>query len=165
MADMKKAGWDPISLERVRAAFSLLYGTNTDIDRAVICQACVSGEADRFEAVMTLVRHRVVHPDFPDPAGDTLLHFIAFYASDAIEDRPPGTEGNFIHIADRVAELVAHGANVNARNQENLTPAGMALKDNPTAAQDLLNAFAAHGADLSRSTLSGTRHTVRYIHL
>lgn len=97
------------------------FGNDRIDNHARLHTAIISANAASAHAVLTLVRHRIINPNQRGPDGGTLLHSLvehgrlqpAEHLSDALEPS--------IGLQDRLAQLLAAGANPNATDREGRT--------------------------------------------
>lgn len=121
-------GFSMQAVHEVRIALTTLC-KNSDPHRAPpesIRRACVQGYKPHFDAVLCLIKNKVLDPNARgprNPAGETLLHSIAMEGSDDM-DHAPG----YVTLAGRVRQLTEAGTEINARDHwSNLTALDFAM--------------------------------------
>lgn len=83
--------------------------------------AIISGNAASAEAVITLVRHRIIHPDQRGADGDTLLHSLVEHGRHGPADRMLDANAETIDLKERFTRLFAASANPHATDRHGRT--------------------------------------------
>ena len=83
--------------------------------------AIVSGTNASAQAVLTLVRHRIINPNQRGRDGDTLLHSLIEYGRLQPTDHMRDSTEPAIGLQQRLSQLIAAGVNPNATDREGRT--------------------------------------------
>lgn len=135
-------GFSAADAHEIQSALARLgapTGDVHDIGQHVV-NAIVDGDAARFEAAMTLARHRVVDLNWAVGAQGASMLFM--FALQGRSD--PAAE---VSLADRIATMVRSGANPNEANDVDLLPLDAAWSRGDADGATLGNALLAAGAD------------------
>ncbi len=116
--------------------------------------ACVCGDAEAFDAVRTLLMHRIVEADAPGPDGDSLLLSLAKCGLDHIDGMALSRE-KFISLEARVAALVELGAHVDLPDRQGRVALQLAWERNSQAGDQLGKALLAAGCNPARADQHG----------
>lgn len=115
--------------------------------------AVVCGDTHTFEAVCTLIKHRVISADRTDANGDTLLHSIARQGEMPPDAASLPAEAS-ISLTDRVRTLLQLGADADMRNAQWAWPLTLAWQRESVEGEEVAKALLAAGVDpLKEDTL------------
>lgn len=118
--------------------------------------ALIGGNAASAEAVLTLVRHRVVDPDQRGPDGDTLLHSLVEHGRQHPLDGMRNSAEQSTKLADRIELLVAAGAKPTATDHQGRTAFERILSSTRPDWEEVANALlAATPANLHLNKVNG----------
>ena len=108
--------------------------------------AVVCGDAPSFDAVCTLIKHRVICVDRADGNEDTLLHSLARHG-----ELPHGAANSLpdttISLTDRVSALMQLGANTDVLNVQREWPLTLAWQRASVEGEEVATALLTAGAD------------------
>ena len=113
----------PGEMAEVEQALARLgpFGRDRIDNHARLHAAIVSGNSASADAVLALVRHRIINPNQRGPDGDTLLHSVVEHGRlHQAEGMHDSTESP-IGFAERLSQLINAGANPNATDREGRT--------------------------------------------
>lgn len=141
------------AVQRVDAVDSGDSGDSADL-WAALHTACVCGNATAFDAVRTLIAHRIVEVDARGPDGDSLLHSLARCGIDRIDGMALSRE-KFMSLQARVAVLIGLGARVDLPDPHGRVALELAWERDSHAGDQLGEALLGAGCNPARVDQNG----------
>ena len=137
-----RPGWlgfsasDEAQVSDALAVLNRSDGSSPELNEA-LHEACVFGRRDSWQAIATLIKHRVVDPNEFILDGKPMLHLVL---SLAVDHNPLMSHATEQHVSrdERIAILLAHGAHIDQRDAAGELPLAAARRLDPQAMAEVL---------------------------